>query len=43
MAGPSAVEAWRDKVGHDVEVARWPPLVRVDLMGRADGLDALGA
>ena len=30
-------------VGHDVEVARRPPLARIEHMGRADGLDALGA
>ena len=39
----SAVEALRGKVGHDVEVARRPPLASIEQMGRADGLDALGA
>ena len=33
----------RGKVGHDVEVARRPPLARIEQMGRPDGLDALGA
>ena len=41
--GTTAVEARRGMVGHDVEVARRPPLARIEQMGRADGLDALGA
>ena len=39
----TAVEALRGKVGHDVEVARRPPLARIEQMGRPDGLDPLGA
>ena len=41
--GTTAVEARRGMVGHDVEVARRPPLARIEQMGRPDGLDALGA
>ena len=41
--GTTAVEARRGMVGHDVEVARRPPLARIEQMGRADGLDALAA
>ena len=33
----------RGKVGHDVEVARRPPLARIEQMGQPDGLDALAA